>query len=241
MVAETVAAANAGTAAALAPASTPTAPPPTEQPTATTTTEAFSAGSLLTQRDDDTALFADQRASYEVIVPAEWLAVRVNEQEYLDAWNLAETTDPAVQSALRSIETEDPNRLRLLALDTQDGHVQGGVVTTIRFEWDDQDDMSLADEADLTAVAEALPVEFSGLEVLTSELRRTSSGLPIGVITARTPTVTSDGNVLVLFQEKVFVDLPQGTLIITLSTTEGFDDVAVPAFEGMIETLAVIG
>ncbi|MEW6402524.1 MAG: hypothetical protein AB1649_12045 [Chloroflexota bacterium] len=241
MVAETVAAARAETETAMpVPTSTPTLPPPTEKPTTTPETEASASGSLLTKRDDGSTIFADQRPSYEVILPVGWLPVRVNEQEYEEAWTLAETTDPAIQAALQSIETEDPNQLRLFVLDTQDGHIQAGVVTTIRFEWDEQDDMSLADEVDLVALSEALPAESPGLEVLTTELRRTPSGLPIGVITSRTPTVTSDGNTLILYQEQVFVDLPQGTLTITLSTTEGFIDVAVPAFEGMIETLAVV-
>ena len=99
-------------------------------------------------------------------MPAGWLAVRVNEQEYFDAWTLAETSDPAIQSSLTSIQSQDPNQFRLFALDTQDGHLLGGFVTNINFIWNEQYDMSLEDETDLLAASAALREAIPGLEVL---------------------------------------------------------------------------
>lgn len=239
MIAQTVAAAQTATAGAMPPipTSTPTLVPPAE--TATPTVEGSFSGSILTKRDDGTTLFSDQLASYGLIVPAGWLPVRIKAPEYAAAWTLAETSDPAIQSVLKSIETEDPNRLRLFVVDTQDGHVQGGVATTIKFQWDKERDVSLADEADLLAISDTLTTETPGLEVVTTELRRTSIGVPLGVITTRTPTVKGDGSVLVIFEEHVFADLPQGTLNIILSTTEDFKDTVLPAFDNMLETLAI--
>jgi hypothetical protein len=240
MVAETVSAARKETASAVTPepASTATLPPPTE--TAILITESSASGSLLSKADDGSTLFSDQRADYEVTVPTGWLPVRVNEQEYRDAWSLAETADPAVQAALKSIETEDPDHLRLFVLDTQDGHVQDGFVNTIKLVWDEQSDMSLADETDIVAAAQALPTSTPGLEVMTTELRTTPSGLPVGVITTRIPTVKSDGSVMVLLQEQVFVNLNQGILTITLSTTEDSNDEMQSVFDGMIATLRTL-
>jgi hypothetical protein len=240
MVAETVSAALKETANAVTPepSSTPTLPPATE--TATPTTEGSASGSLLTKREDGSTLFSDQRAGYEVTVPTGWLPVRVNEQEYTDAWTLAETADPAIQDALKSIETEDPNRLRLFVVDTQDGHIQNGFVNTIKLVWDEQNDMSLADQTDIVGTAQALPTATPGLEVVTTELRTTPSGLPVGVITTRIPTVKSDGSVVVFLQEQVFVDVKQGTLTITLSTTEDFKDTIESVFDGMIAALRTL-
>ncbi len=70
----------------------PATPPPistTPAPTGTPTATANPSQSTLTQQADGSTLFVDERAGYKVTVPAEWLAVRVDEQEYLDAFSLA--------------------------------------------------------------------------------------------------------------------------------------------------------
>jgi hypothetical protein len=54
------------------------------------------------------------------------------------------------------------------------------------------------------------------------------------------PTVKSDGSVMVLLQEQVFVDLNQGILTITLSTTEASKDAIESVFDGMIATLRTL-
>jgi hypothetical protein len=239
MVAETVAAALEETASAVTPVPTPTLVPPL--PTETATLELPSTGSTLTQQDDGSTHFVDQRAGYELTVPAGWLAVRVNEQEYFDAWTLAEASDPAIQNSLTSIQSQDPNQFRLFALDTQDGHLLGGFVTNINFIWNDQYDMSLEDEKDLLSASSALPEAIPGLEVISTELNRTANGIPIGIITSKWPPQTMDGTEIVIFQKQVFMELGAGTLTITLTTTEGLWEMVSPSFDAMIETILISG
>jgi hypothetical protein len=238
MVAETVSAALEETASAVTPVptNTPVPPPPTETPTAVPP----STGSSLFRQEDLTSRLVDERAGYELTVPAGWLAVRVNEQEYFDAWELAEAADPAIQNALREIESEDPNQFRLLALDTQDGHLQGGIVTNIRIVWNEQYEMSLENETDLLAASAVLQEGVPGIEVFV-ELTRTSAGVPIGRISSRWPPQIVDGVEIVAFQKQVYLDLKTGTLTITLSTTESLRDVVLPGFDAMIDAIILSG
>jgi len=241
MVAETVAAAHQETASAVPPipTSTRTLRPPTQ--TATATVAGGASGSILTKHDDGSTLFEDQRAGYELVVPAGWLPVRVNEPEFLDARKLPETADPAIQNALASVATEDPDPFRLFVVDTQEGHIQYYLATTVKFLWDENDDMSLVDEADLVELAQIMPSDIPGLQVLTAELRDTSNGVRIGEITSLIPALAIDGSVFNILQKQVFVQMRQGTLVITLSTIEEFimKDAILDTFDAMIETLAI--
>jgi hypothetical protein len=237
MVAETVSAAIAQTQQAVP---TPTLPPTaTLEPTASPTPEADTSGSALTEMEDGSTLFSDFNAGYEVNVPAGWLAVRINQQEYLDAWLLSEFSNPAMQRSLSSIEKLNPNELRLYAVDLQADHARTGFVTNINFIWYEQDDMSLEDDTDLLAVSAALPDALPGLELLTTELSTNANGLPIGINTSRTPATTLDGVNIVIFQKQVFIKVRAGTLTITLSTTEELKDTILPAFDAMIEFIKV--
>ncbi len=237
IVAETFSAAIQETANAALPLieSTPTLPPPAETPTP----EVSASGSMLTKHDDGTTFFVDQRAQYEVTVPSGWLALRVNEQEYLEAWTLAEASDPAIQRSLTAIQNQDPDQSRLFALDTQDGHIQGGFVTNVNFFWSEQDEISLDNDADLKETAALLPNAIPGLEVLTTELSQTASGIPIGIITSTWRAATADAVEVTIFQKQVYIKVSAGTLVITLSTTDELKDTVTPAFDGMMETFAI--
>jgi hypothetical protein len=237
IVAETFSAALQQTAEAASPASTLTPPPVIEE---TSTPGPPAVGSTLTKQENGTTLFIDNLSGFEVTVPAGWLAVRVNEQEFLDAWNLAETSDPAIQRSLSTIQNQDPEQYRLFALDTQDGHIQSGFVTNMNFLWDKQTEMSFEDSTDLDTVAASLPDTIPGLEILSIETSTNTNGVPFGALTSKWPGKTNDGLDVIIHQKQVFLGVKTGTMVITLSTTEGLNDTVLPAFDAMIETIELL-
>jgi hypothetical protein len=197
-------------------------------------------GTSLLLRDDQTTLFTDREAGIELIVPAGWLAVRLNEQEYYDAWILPELSDPAFQRSLANIKDLNPNEFRLFALDVQEGHLLGGFVTNINLFWGENDDMSLDDDTDLQNIADSDSEATPGLDILTTDISVTSSGIPIGVITYKRSGTTMDGRKLVVFYKQLFVKARTGVLTITLTTTEELRDAVLPAFDAMIETMTLV-
>jgi len=232
----------AGTAAALFTQTAEALPNPTASPaapTASPTAQVSGSGSSLAKLANGSSLFVDERAGYELIVPAGWLAVRINEQEYFDAFLLPENSDPAIQRSLNSFRGQDPNRFRLFALDTQSGHIQGGFVTNISALWDEQDEMSFTSDEDLQTQAEALSDSVLNLEVLSVEVQVTPKGLQMGVITAKWPAVTVDGANIVIFSKQAYFKVKVGTLAVTLTTTEGLRDSVLPALDAMIEDVTI--
>lgn len=238
MVAETVSAAIAQTEQARP---TPTLVP-ASKPTQTATPEAIKTGSTLNAQADGSTVFADERAGYEITIPDGWLAVRVNEQEYYDAWTLAETADPNIQETLLGIETRDPNTFRLLAIDTQDGHIQSEFVTDIQFIWDEQKNISFDSVVDLQAIANELPAADTTfrLEVTSVQIVIFPNGIQFGMIEAKSSFTNTSGDEVTIYQKQVFFKAKTGTQSIIFTTIDGLKESTLPAFDAMLETISLI-
>jgi len=237
------------TANAIASQTAAVAPPmpfetltPTLAPTesATATPKVSFAGTSLFLRDDQTTLFTDYRVGIKLIVPAGWLAVRINEDEYYDAWVLPELSTPAYQRALASIQDRDPNEARLYILDIQEGHLQGGLVTNVNLFLYNKEEMALEDNADVSSIADSFAEAMPGLEVLTAELSATPNGIPIGISTSKMPATTVEDVDVIVFYKQIFLKSKMGLLTITLSTTQELKDTVLPAFDAMIETMILV-
>lgn len=235
MVAETVSAALAQTEQAR-PTLTPTLAP-TSTLTQTRNPEVGLAGSTLTIQEDSSTLFVDQRAGYEIAIPIGWLSVRVNEQEYLDAFTLPAVANEHIQKSLLSIENRDPNKFRLFSFDVREEHVQNEFVTNINFIWDEQGAISLDTDEELKASAAQSVKALPGLEILSTKISVTANAVPFGLIESKFAAKNSSGVEIVVFQKQVIFNAKTGTMVITLSTVEGLKDTIFPEFDAMLETI----
>jgi hypothetical protein len=213
-------------------------PTQTAEPTSTSTPEADSAGSSLTENDDGSFTFIDELGKYQITVPQELLALRINQQEFLDAWLLPVASNPTVQSQLNLIQKQDPNVFRLFAFDFNEKYIDGGFVTNVNFLWDGEE-LSLEDETGITDVANSYTDQLPNSKVLTTELITLENGIRAGIITSNMPAVTLDGANIVVYQKQVFLDLSTGTLIITLSTTETWQENFEPLFDNMLTSFNI--
>jgi hypothetical protein len=238
IVAETVSAALELTRQAI-PTETPP-PTPTQEPTATPTPVADTSGSTLTRRDDGSTLFTDTRAGYEIIIPAGWLAVRVNQQEYFDAWLLPELSDPALQRAFNTVQDQDPEVIRLVAFDIREGQILNGVVTNVNLTWDRQLEISFDSEEDLQAVADDLSSAVEGLTVYASEIVIPQFGDIHGEIQSEIEGLNADGQPVTLYQKMVIFNLETGTLIVTFTSEIEVTEETLSMFEATIASLRTV-
>lgn len=235
--------------ATLAAASTPTStaapvdtstPAPT--PSGTPTPTVSPSQSTLTKQGDGSVLFTDELAFYKIKLPAGWLAVRVNEKEYLDAFSLGEAANTHVQQSLLSVQTEDPNILRLFAIDTQAAHIQNEFVTDMRFVLDEEMDISLNTDEELQAIAREIPAsaEVFRFDVTSVKIFTSANGTDFGVIEATSSFTNAVGVDVALYQKKVFFNVPVGTQSITLTTVADLKGALLPAFDAMLQTVEII-
>jgi len=219
------------------PSATPTYAP---QATATSTPEAANpAQSSLTKLEDGSLSFVDQRAGYEVKLTPGWLAVRVNEQEYLDAFSLAEAANTHIQQALLGIQNEDPNALRLFALDTKPEHIRNEFVSDMRFVLDAGKVISLNSNADLQALADKVPASTTAFrfEVISTRILTSSSGIQFGIIEAESSFENTAGVSVPLYQKQVYFNAKGGLQSITLTTLDDLKPVLLPIFDAMLDTI----
>ncbi|HAX69913.1 MAG TPA: hypothetical protein PK152_08685 [Anaerolineales bacterium] len=242
MVAETVSAALVLTQQSAPPTADDTSPTPTvpPEPTFTPTPEADASGSALLKNDDGSHTFNDDLGKYQVIMPMQWVPMRVGEQEFFDAQLLPEASNPAIQRSLSTIQEQDPDLFRLFALDMNEEHIDGGFVTNINFVWDKAEELSLPDDARLQEIAASLPESVEGSQLLNAEVLTTKNDIPYGVITSQIPATTQDGTNIIIRQKLIFFDLPVGSLSITLSTTETWLETVEPSFDALVESFITL-
>jgi len=197
--------------------------------------------STLTKQEDGSTLFADARAGYEIKLPADWLAVRIDEQEYLDAFSLEEAANTNIQQSLLSIQNEDPTAFRLLAIDTQAAHIQNDFATDMRFVLDEQKNISLSSDADLKAIAEKISASAAvfRFEVTSIKIVTSASGTQFGVIEAKSSFTSPTGAEVPLYQKQVFFNGKSGMQSITLTTVSDLKETLLPAFDAMLETVKI--
>jgi hypothetical protein len=235
IVAETVSAALQLTASA----ATPTPPAtstlqPTIEPTISSTPLPQSS---ITQQSDGTLFFVDETAGFNMIVPPGWLAVRIDQLEYYDAFSLPQAADPNLQTALLQINSLDPKIHRLFIFDLQDGHLQSGFVNNVNIVLNAGSSISLKTDEQIKATAAALPETVAGLEVQSSSVSETEDGIQIGVIISELEGQKEDGTKLSLFQKQVLLNVKGGVLVITFTTEQGIKDATLPFFDTMIESI----
>src|SRR3990172_1455662 len=242
MVVETVELAIVQTRqAAPHPTGTPQKTAEPTQPPASTEAPLEGNGSSLAAQSDGTVLFVDELARFQLNVSPGWLPLRINEQEYYDAFSVPAASNAAVQRALMNIKTLDPNTFRLFIYDLQDGHMINGVITSVNFLWDPQGSISLEGEADIKEAAEALATSIPNLNLDSYSIASTANEIPIGVVLSNIPGKTFEGTDVVLSQKQVYLNLPAGMLVVSFTTEQDFKDATLPFFDTMIETLKISG
>ncbi len=207
---------------------------------ATGTPETIPLSSTLTAQANGSIVFVDEYAGYEITIPDGWLAVRINQQEYLDAVKLPQAADANIRESLLGIKTEDPNIFRLLVMDTNAEHIQDGFVTDINFIWEEQ--KSFDSIEDLQVIADKIPnaATVFRFEVSTVQIVTTSSGLQIGVIEARSSFTNPSSDEVDIYQKQVFFKGKTGTQSIIFTTLAGLKEITLSAFDTMLETISLI-
>jgi hypothetical protein len=226
---------SAATATAPATTTSTSTPAATETPTP----KANQSQSTLTKQSDGSVLFSDERAGYQIKLPAGWLAVRVNEQEYLDAFSLPEAANTNIQQSLLSVQTEDSNTFRLLAIDTNATHIQNDFVTEMRFVLNAQKTISLSSDADLQAIAREIPTSAAvfRFEVTSVKIITSASGTQLGVIEAKSSFENAASADVAIYQKQVFFNVKAGTQSVIFTTVTDLKQTTLPAFDTMLETI----
>lgn len=197
---------------------------------ATATPKISLSGTSLLLRDDQTTIFTDRQAGVELIIPAGWMPVRVNEQEYLDAFSSNAAADMAIRERLNRIQTFDPAWFRLDAIDVQVGHVINGAPTFMSVIFQQNDPRSLED------VAKDEKVKlFTNFEVISSSYQQAVNDIKILVVEQSWAVTTGT-----TYYKGVFFKIPSGLVVLDFYSPIEFKDTVLPDFEKIVNSLVLL-
>lgn len=241
VIAETAAALASQTAQAIPVANTQP-PPPTETTapteTVTTTPQVSTEGTSLSKQIDGSYIFSDYPGGYSVTVPAGWLALRLNESEFVNAWGLPEAANPQVQRALTQMQSSDPKVLRLYGLDTLSDHLRFNFVTNFGIIWDRGNSKTLQQNVD--DVKRALPKSILQMNVTTATVGATSTQIPMGIIEGTAKLKGNSSQTLNIYEKQLMLHAKSGILIFTIATVLELKDAMTPGFNSMVDGIRML-
>lgn len=213
-------------------------PTHTAEPTPTSTPEADFVGSTLVQSDDGSFLFTDELGQYQITIPKELLPLRINQQEFLDAWLLPAASNASIQNQLNLIQKQDPTRFRLFVYDFNEEHIANGFVSNINFLWDDASNLSTEEQL-LKTTNEYLQA-FPGADIIETKSVVLQNDTLVGLVKFKNPVTTLEDVQINIIEKHAFLLLPQGILAIKLSTAESQIEFIEPLFDAMLETFSLV-
>jgi hypothetical protein len=206
-------------------------PSPTTTETPTPTPNVSVNGTMLTTNKDGSALFTDYKAGIQLVIPAGWLPLRVNEEEYYQAFTSDITSsNPAINERLTQIQDADLTTFRLDAIDVRDGHTVNGVLSDMYVLFYPGDVRSLEQIATAEGKKKSAFKNYLFLS-------RGYPKLPNGTRTLVIDRTWSQDQTKKIFQRSVFFSLPSGVLALNFYSNKDFKDTVLPDFEQLVNSV----
>ncbi len=207
---------------------------PTTIPLTTTPKVSAISGSSLALREDKTTLFIDHKAGVQLILPADWLTVRVNEDEYYKAFALEPVlNNKDITDRLTQFQSTNPDFFRLAALDLQADHTADGVAPDITVIFQKDDNRTL--EAWLQA-ERGTKKPIQGYKFLSSTYQKTANFKRVLII-EESWNIGKDGTA---YYRGVFFNTPTGAVVLDFQLNRKFKDELLPVFMQVVDSLTLL-
>ena len=210
---------------------TPTGPLPAETPaSAMVETPVISqVGTSLSQLADGSTEFVDYVAGIRITIPGGWVAVRLNEPEYTQIWELT-VDNPVLKQGLEDLQTLDPARYRLHAFNTQPDYVYMGEGSQINVAFIQNDARTLEQVAE----DETQPKAFTEYALISSKFQVWPESLELFIIEKQWRKMSVTDALGVIYYRGAIVKVPSGTVIVELFAPFDISHEVVPVFDQMV-------
>lgn len=204
---------------------------PTETPTATPKISLY--GTSLIRLEDGSTVFVDHNAGVQLSIPAGWLPIRANEDEFYKAFALDVVLEnPEISDRLTQIQDVKPEYQRLDAIDIRPDHIPDGVISNITVIHDSQKLWTL-EKWRQEEWNRKRP--YTNYRFLSSSYLTTQDGTRI-LITEQ--SWNASGGKATIYYRAAFWSLPTGTFVLIIYTNKDFKDTVLPEFEQVINSVS---
>lgn len=211
-------------------------PPVVPTVTMTPTPKISSAGTSLEILSDGSTRFTDHTAGIQAVFPPGWLAVRVGETEYYQAWDKLAAKNPVFQNVFASIQNTDPSQFRVTAIDTRSEVTQQSLakIDIVFLAKDERslNELRIAQTNQKRAVAK--------FKVLSSTLTKTTTGLEVAIVDLQWQSVTPENEFFLSYHRDVIFKVAAGTVDIQLFSALSEKDRLLPELEKVLDSLTLL-
>lgn len=209
-----------------------------DTPTSTSTPKISLTGTSLVVQEDQSILFIDRKGGFQITLPPSWLAIRINEEEYFNAFTLdVVLANPEINERLTRIRSSNGDYLRLDAIDTRPGHIVKGLICDISVmlhpETADSDSLEEWARIEKDSVRNSI---VEGHKLLSSKFQQVADGTRILVVEESWNYTPEDK----VFLRRVFFDLPSAIVTLDFQANIDFKDTVLPEFEQVVNSLTLI-
>jgi hypothetical protein len=187
-------------------------------------------GTSLGKLEDQSTLFIDHTAGIQVTIPAGWLPVRANEDEYYKAFSLdIVLTNPLINDRLTKLASLNTTYFRVEAIDIRPEHLSGGFISVMDVVFQPGDLRTLEKWAEAERNKKS---PLQGHKFLSSKFLETTDGTRVLVIEESWPNGDDT-----IYYRGVFFSLPTGTIVLDFFTSFDFKDTLFLEFEQVVNSL----
>jgi hypothetical protein len=222
-------------ATALALGTATPSPVPTETPLPTAVVS--SQGTSLVTQEDGSVLFVDHKAGIQVTFPVDWLAVRVGEPEYYEAWEKETTKSPVFMNIFIAMQSTDPAQFRVTAIDVRSESVTYENFSKMEVVFAPDDQRTLRE---VRVAQTQKPLPLTKYKLLSSSLTKTANGLETAIIEFQWESKSPENVRIMSYHREVIFKVPTGTVSIQLFTGLDQKDLLMPVFDQVIGSLVFL-
>ena len=188
-------------------------------------------GTSLIAQEDRSALFVDHKAGIQLTIPSGWMAFRVGEKEYFEAFTSEVVlANPALNERLTQIQDLDLDKFRLEAFDIREGHIPNGIISDMSVVFQAGDTRSLEQWARAEGNRKS---PYKNYKFLSMGYPKTADGTKVLAIEQSWSFDPSNK----VFHRAVFFSLSTGTVVLDFYTNNAFKDTVLSDFEQVVNSV----
>ena len=195
-------------------------------------------GTSLLKLNDGSSVFTDSQGGYSIVVPSVWLAMRVGEQEFINAQISPANSDPQLQNAFSVLRSRDPKIYRLVAIDTSTSDLKTGFVSTLSVAWERDDSETI--EQNIAGAKKDFPKLSPPEKITYADVGTTSTHISMGIIESTSNGTTPSKQSVTLYQKQIIFKLKKGTLYFDMAAAIELKEKFVPGLDFMTDQIKML-
>ncbi len=190
----------------------------TSTPTYTPTSTPLPTGKSKEEQSDGTTLFTDYDGGYQITFPQGWTVIIPEKDDINKLLSGIPEQEENVSNLIETAKSADVNKLiRVFSFNFK--AQQGAYTPNVNISYNTNAILAATSLKDLiNAMVGYYP--SMGVEVVSSEIKQTSSGMEIGIIEAAWAMKASNNQKINLAQKQIFFKSRDGVAIVTFSTVK---------------------